>query len=107
MSDPQTTKEALDLARALRTVTAINGKQVIGDMLDVFEKAIKENAHQHISGAAKRAELAGKIAKSLMFFPLQPRKEDEVDEYYKCLELSFTLRITQMLNEAANATTGI
>ena len=60
-----------------------------------------------IEAAARRAELAAKMAGSLMNFPLRPRPEDDVNEFYKCLETSFTYAIIQMLNEAANAKNGI
>lgn len=52
--------------------------------------------------ATARAELAVKIAKQLMLFPLSPRPGDDPEDYYKCLETSFTLEILKLLNEATN-----
>lgn len=60
--------------------------------------------------SVKRADLAGKIAKSLMNFPHVPPQgtpSDEYNDFYKCLETSYAYEITKQLNEAANAKNGI
>jgi hypothetical protein len=42
--------------------------------------------------------LARKIAKDLMMFPLIPEEGANADDYYDCLEQTFTQRITEILN---------
>ncbi len=63
-----------------------------------------------LGSATDRAILAGKIAKSLMNFPHVPppgTPGHEYNDFYKCLETSYTFEITKQLNEAANAQNGI
>lgn len=54
-----------------------------------------------LDAVVKRAELAGKIAQSLLMFPLYPQAGDTIEQHVKCLETIFTLEITKLLNEAA------
>lgn len=50
--------------------------------------------------AVEHAELAGRIAKSLMMFPFYPQAGDTDEDHRKCLETSFTREIVKFLNEA-------
>lgn len=48
-----------------------------------------------------RAELARRIARSLLMFPLYPQPGDTIEQHVAALETCFTLEITKLLNEAA------
>lgn len=52
-------------------------------------------------GAVKRAELAGRIARSLLMFPLYPQPGDTNEQHAAALEVSYTLEIVKHLNEAS------
>lgn len=54
--------------------------------------------------AVERANFARRLAKSLMMFPLNPERGDpNPDQFYECLETSFTAEITRMLNDEMKA----
>lgn len=58
------------------------------------------NDQTTIQAAVARADFARRLAKSLMMFPLNPERSDpNPDQFYACLETSFTMEITRMLNE--------
>lgn len=57
-----------------------------------------------IHAAVARADFARRLAKSLMMFPLNPARGDpNPDQFYECLETSFTVEITRMLNDEVKA----
>jgi hypothetical protein len=53
-----------------------------------------------ISTAVWRAEFAGRLARSLLMFPLNPQPGDSWEQHEKGLEVAFTTEITKALNKA-------
>lgn len=53
-----------------------------------------------IGTALWRAEFAGRLARSLLMFPLNPQPGDTWEQHERCLEVAFTTEITKALNEA-------
>jgi hypothetical protein len=54
-----------------------------------------------LADAVERVTLAGKIARSLLMFPLYPQPGDTIAQHVECLEVAYTTEIVKLLNEAA------